>query len=124
MNKLDRLKTRKQFVALRDCDMKIVTPFFVIQYARTEDHASLACLAVSQNAAVGFTVTKKLGNAVRRNRIKRRLRSIVQEVFPEYAHRGYAYVVIGRYRAYDADYSTLIRHAKTSLQRIHVKRVV
>lgn len=45
---------------------------------------------------VGFTCSKKVGNAVTRNRAKRRLRSIAREVLPGLAQPGWDYVLIGR----------------------------
>lgn len=55
---------------------------------------------------VGFTVTRKVGNAVARNRVKRRLRAVAAEVFPRLGRSGTDYVVVGRAatltRRYDA----------------------
>ena len=45
---------------------------------------------------VGFTATKKIGNAVIRNRAKRRLREIARELLPEFGLLGYDYVFIAR----------------------------
>ncbi len=45
---------------------------------------------------VGFTCSKKVGNAVARNRAKRRLRAIAREVLPIKGHAGWDYVLIGR----------------------------
>lgn len=45
---------------------------------------------------VGFTVSRKVGNAVVRNRVRRRLRALAREVLPERALPGYDYVFIGR----------------------------
>ena len=45
---------------------------------------------------VGYTVTKKIGNAVRRNRIKRRFRAAARMVVPEHAAPGRDYVLIAR----------------------------
>ncbi|SEL89768.1 ribonuclease P protein component [Roseovarius azorensis] len=45
---------------------------------------------------VGFTCSKKVGNAVTRNRAKRRLRAVAREVLPGLAQPGWDYVLIGR----------------------------
>ena len=45
---------------------------------------------------VGFTCSKKVGNAVARNRAKRRLREVARQVLPEHGRDGYDYVLIGR----------------------------
>ncbi|MFQ8431311.1 ribonuclease P protein component [Amaricoccus sp. W119] len=47
-------------------------------------------------ARVGFTCSKKVGNAVARNRAKRRLRAAAREVMPEAGRPGWDYVLIGR----------------------------
>ncbi len=48
---------------------------------------------------VGFTCSKKVGNAVARNRAKRRLREIAAAILPEHGHDGWDYVLIGRHEA-------------------------
>ena len=45
---------------------------------------------------VGFTCSKKVGNAVARNRAKRRLREIARLVLPQHGAPGHDYVLIGR----------------------------
>ena len=45
---------------------------------------------------VGFTASKKIGNAVRRNRAKRRLRALAREVFPAMGRAGWDYVLVAR----------------------------
>ena len=45
---------------------------------------------------VGFTCSKKVGNAVARNRAKRRLREVARALLPEHGKPGWDYVLIGR----------------------------
>ncbi|WP_415183581.1 ribonuclease P protein component [Phaeovulum sp.] len=45
---------------------------------------------------IGFTCSKKVGNAVARNRAKRRLRALAQQVLPQAARPGWDYVLVGR----------------------------
>jgi ribonuclease P protein component len=57
---------------------------------------------------VGFTVTKKVGPATERNRIKRRLRAAAREAGASHAHKPVDVVVIGRHDALSADYGLLV----------------
>ena len=56
---------------------------------------------------VGFTVSRKVGNAVQRNRARRRLRAVVAAVMPEFADEGYDFVVIGRAATLKRPFSAL-----------------
>lgn len=60
-----------------------------------------------QVARFGFTVTKKLGNAVKRNRIRRRLKAAVAELAPDVAKAGYDYVVVARSAAFDRPFADI-----------------
>ncbi len=66
------------------------TPGFVVQMRRRDaaDHPGLV--------RVGFTCSKKVGNAVARNRAKRRLREVARLALPDHAQPGCDYVLIGR----------------------------
>ena len=58
-------------------------------------------------ARVGFTVTKKIGNAVVRNRMKRRLRALSREVLATEGVAGADHVLIGRAGGIERDYAAL-----------------
>ncbi len=65
----------------------------------------------------GFTVTKKIGNAVVRNRMKRRFRALAREVLPVRGHAGSDHVMIGRAGGIERDFSALRDDLARALQR-------
>lgn len=72
---------------------------------------------------VGFTCSKKVGNAVMRNRAKRRLREIVRAVLPALAEPGWDYVLIGRPGVTVVrDFAALKSDLAGALRQIHARR--
>lgn len=69
---------------------------------------------------VGFTASKKIGNAVLRNRAKRRLRDVVRAVLPGLAHPGWDYVLVAKPGATVArDFAVLLEDLKGALRSVH-----
>lgn len=103
------LKNRADFLRLRH-GRKFSTPYFLMRSGPSE-------VPLEGAARVGYTVTTKCGNAVVRNRIKRRLRALVAELFPEGAKAGTDYILIAlanvKPSAADAPYDDL----RKALQR-------
>ncbi len=64
----------------------------------------------------GFTVTKRVGHAVERNRIKRRLRAAVLDASGSHADMPADVVVIGRRDALSADYEALVEDIRRALR--------
>jgi ribonuclease P protein component len=67
---------------------------------------------------VGFTVTKKIGNAVVRNRMKRRFRALVRENLPGHGIPGADHVLIGRAGGIERDYQALTADLKRALSKL------
>ena len=67
---------------------------------------------------VGLTVSKKVGNAVERNRVRRRLRDVVRRS-PAAMQAGYDYVLIGRRAALQAPFARLVEEFDQALRRAH-----
>jgi len=99
---IQTITERADFVRLNRAH-KSVTPFFIVRTAPTMQPLS--------GCRVGFTVTTKCGNAVVRNRTKRRLRALVRELLPQHGRAGYDYVFIALAQAKpstaDVDYPQL-----------------
>ena len=75
---------------------------------------------ISHLIRVGFTCSRKVGNAVRRNAAKRRLRHVARECLPSVGKIGWDYVVIGRYReTEEMNFDDLKRSFKTAINQIH-----
>jgi ribonuclease P protein component len=71
---------------------------------------------------VGFTVTKKtFSSAVKRNRIKRRLRAAAADILPLHATQGYDYVLIGRQLSATRPYNSLCSDLKWCLEKLELQ---
>ena len=66
----------------------------------------------------GITVTKKIGNAVVRNRMKRRLRALAAELLPQRGITGADYVLIGRQSGIERDFALLRQELAKALGKV------
>lgn len=113
MSKLERIKTRKEYLAIAATGRRWVTPAFVLQIKQSSDKERVP--------HVGFTVTKKVGNAVIRNRVRRRLKEAAREIFPLKASDGWEYVLIGRFACVDMAYERIKSDLKWALNKLETK---
>ena len=72
---------------------------------------------------VGFTVSRKVGNAVTRNRARRRLREVARLVIPGQARSDFDYVLVGRQAAVGRDFAALQRELLEALKRLRALRI-
>ncbi len=68
---------------------------------------------------VGFTVSRQVGNAVERNRVRRRLREVVRLAPAAALYAGHDYVLIGRRAALAAPFDDMVRQFAAVLRRVH-----
>ena len=91
------------------------TPAFLLQARRRAPDEADADIA-----RIGFTCSKKLGNAVTRNRAKRRLREIARAVLPTHARPGWDYVLVGRPDAtVTRDFAAMTQDLTRALRKLH-----
>ena len=87
-------------------------PGFVLQAAKAPPDP------IQPVVRVGFTVSKKVGNAVIRNRVRRRLREIARQVMPVQARPDLDYVLVGRQGALERDFAVMRQELVEALKRL------
>jgi ribonuclease P protein component len=108
------LKTRADFLRVAGARHRAVAPGLVLQAARRPE-GSGGCATVR----VGFTASRKVGNAVTRNRAKRRLRGLAAAILPGNGRPGTDYVLIARAATVDRPYKALVADLETALRRVN-----
>jgi ribonuclease P protein component len=107
------LKTRADFLRVAATRRRAVTPGLILQAARRPEGSGRAAWV-----RVGFTASRKVGNAVTRNRAKRRLRSVAVSILPDKGKPGTDYVLIARASTVDRPYDALIADFEGALRRV------
>ena len=110
MAKILTFKKRKDFLRVAS-NFHVATRHMVLQAAYS--------LSQSDDIWVGFTATKKIGNAVCRNRSKRRLRAVVREVLGQYALAHIDYIFIARQSTACCDFQELKQDTIYALKKIN-----
>ncbi|MAI08354.1 MAG: hypothetical protein CMF61_05280 [Magnetococcales bacterium] len=107
-----KLKKRREYLSFGMNCTKLVLPSMIILLKETE---------VEGNVAVGYTASKKVGNAVCRNFAKRRMKAVFDEVvkgndsFELPKHQGYMMNWIARPYILKRDYSKMVRETQKAL---------
>lgn len=78
-----------------------------------------ALSATQAGPRFGFTVTKKLGGAVIRNRIRRRLKAAIVQLAASEAKDGFDYVVVARHAAHDRPYPDMLADLTRAFRGVH-----
>ena len=109
MDKILHLKKRRDFVRVAK-GIRMVVSTVILQAAPSLSEEKVPF-------KVGFTTTKKIGKAVVRTRVRRRLRAVVREVFFDHAKDNVEYVLIGRYNTANCPYKDLKNDVKWALKK-------
>ena len=109
MNKLETLKSSKDFQKAKS-GLFYRSKSFLLQAYKDN-----SCDKVK----VGYTVSKQNGNAVIRNKIKRRLRVIAKNIIGEYGIKNWNYVIIGKKNSLIENFKNLEFEMNTAIKKIH-----
>jgi len=113
-HRLHTLRRRADFLAAARARHRATAGFIVQARARRTGEPAPDILRV------GFTCSKKVGNAVARNRAKRRLRALARAVLPDRGIAGWDYVLIGRSGVTATrDFATMQADLAHALDRLH-----
>ena len=111
MSKIVRLKRRADFLAVSAQRRKCVTPGLILQ-------AGVRPAETAAPPRLGFTASRKVGIAVKRNRARRRLKEAAERVFGRYAAPGHDYVVIARGETLTREFYDLVADLETAMRRL------
>ena len=103
------IPSRAGFLAARDSGLKAVSKGFILQAVPTG----------RAECRIGLTASRKVGNAVRRNRARRRLRALARTELANHARSGTDYVMIARGSTADRDWTDLVSDLGKALVYLH-----
>jgi ribonuclease P protein component len=109
---MERLRQRADFLAAAS-GIKVSAPAFLLQARKRSDEGPVR---------IGFTVSKKVGNAVERNRVRRRLREVVRLAAGTRTRAGHDYVLVGRRAALNLPFDRMMQDFDGALRRLHAGR--
>ena len=93
------IKNRSKFIHVREKGKFIQSKFFNLQLLEDKD--------LNQVIFVGFIATKKIGNAVKRNKAKRIMRELARKVIVKYGKKNFYYVLIAKNAIFNSKFTNL-----------------
>ena len=117
MAAVERLKRRPEFLRVAGGRRKWVAPGLILQALQQDSAADGRA-----PARVGFTASAKVGNAVLRNRARRRLRAAAAAVLPCHGAPAHDYVLIARAGTLNRQFADLVADLVAGLRRLGLYR--
>lgn len=114
---LSTIRKRQVFVSAANSGLRCRTHSILLQSDYSDQRTD--SLREKGPIVVGFTATKKLGNAVIRNRAKRRMRAAARECLPHLARADRLYVMVARDAILDCSFESLCKDLRYALTRVN-----
>lgn len=105
---LERLRRRADYLRVQGAERRAAQPGLLLQAAD----------GAPAQLRVGFTASRKVGNAVARNRARRRLKELARDLLPRHALPGYDYVLVARQATPGRDFAALKQDLEAALKRL------
>ncbi len=112
------LKRRREFLRVTGAGHKWVAPGLILQARRHAPEDTKGAKGDGEAFRVGFTVSRKVGGAVDRNRARRRLKAAAERVMPRHARPGHDFVLIGRRATLKRGFPALIGDLEAALKKL------
>ena len=106
IQKIDKITKRQDYLRASKSKYFRSNSFIIQFYNRVDD----------LEPRYGVTATKKIGNAIKRNKAKRRIRNLVKDLLPKYGKNGYDYVFIAKENLIDEDWEVLKEESTSVLK--------
>ena len=110
---IERVKVRADFLRIAADRRNWAAPGLVLQVSETPKN-----IYDRDTIRIGYTASRKVGNSVKRNRARRRLRNVVEKVMTINASRGKDFVIIARKNTIRRPFSDLIIDLETALKKL------
>ena len=104
--KIDKITKRSDYLRASKSKYFRSNSFIIQFYNRVDD----------LEPRYGVTATKKIGNAIKRNKAKRRIRNLLKDLLPKYGKNGYDYVFIAKENLIDEDWEVLKEESTSVLK--------
>lgn len=115
---VERLRRRADYLRVQAANRRAALPGLLLQAAPLTVSSDIAVPALR----VGFTASRKVGNAVLRNRARRRLKALAGAMLPRHALPGHDYVLVARQATPLREFAALRRDLESALKKLKLWR--
>ncbi len=106
LKKIEKITKRSDYIRAANSIFK-KSSSLVVQFYNRED---------TSGPRYGITASKKIGNAIKRNKAKRRIRHLIKNLLPKYGKNGYDYVFVAKDKVIESPWDSLLQETETILK--------